>query len=167
MKKYNNSIVNAINNAFVEKEKRGWSKLYFFFDIHQTILYPDYNNNDPKRFYKHAKVVLQFLSNHKDIEMGLYTCSYPNEIDNYLQFFKENNINFLHINKNQDAKDTTYGYYQDKPYYNVLFEDKAGFDAETDWLEIKKYFNIKTIEDAKLERDWEMIHKINSILRGW
>jgi hypothetical protein len=26
-----------------------------------------------------------------------------------------------------------YGCYDKKPYMNVLFEDKAGFDAETEW----------------------------------
>jgi len=72
----------------------------------------------------------------------LYTCSYPKEIQRYLEFFDVNGINFDYANKNPDAKNTKYGYYEDKPYYNVLFEDKAGFDAENDWLLIEKYFEI-------------------------
>lgn len=137
------SIVKAIDKSFKIKEAREWDKIYYFFDIHETMLYPDYNNKEPKKFYEHAEDVLVYLSNRKDIELGLYTCSYPLQIQDYVDFFNEKNINFKHINRNISAADTKYGYYRDKPYYNVLFEDKAGFDATTDWLEIKKYFNIQ------------------------
>lgn len=136
------SIVKAIDKALKNKEKRGWDKIYFYFDIHETILYPDYNNEDPLKFYEHAKEVLQYLSNRKDIEMGLFTCSYPQEIKRYKKFFKENGIVFKYANKNPDVEDTAYGYYEDKPYFNVLFEDKAGFDGENDWLKIKEYFEL-------------------------
>jgi len=136
------SIVKAIDKALKSMEKRGWNKIYFYFDIHETILYPDYNNEDPLKFYEHAKDVLQYLSKRGDIELGLFTCSYPQEIKRYKKFFKENGIIFKYANKNPDVEDTTYGYYEDKPYFNVLFEDKAGFDGENDWLQIKKYFNL-------------------------
>lgn len=136
------SIIKAIDRAFKNKEKRGWDKIFFYFDIHETILYPDYNNTDPRKFYPHAKEVLQFLSKRKDIGIGLFTCSYPQEIRNYKKFFKENEIIFKYANKNPDVDDTAYGYYEDKPYFNVLFEDKAGFDAETDWILVKDYFGM-------------------------
>lgn len=136
------SIIKGIERAFKTQKERGWDRIYYFFDIHETILYPDYNNTDPLKFYPHAKKVLQYLSTRKDISINLYTCSYPKEIQRYLEFFDVNGINFDYANKNPDAKNTKYGYYEDKPYYNVLFEDKAGFDAENDWLLIEKYFEI-------------------------
>lgn len=136
------SIVKAIDRAFKNKEKRGWNKIYFYFDIHETILYPDYNNIDPLRFYPYAKEVLQHLSAREDVAIGLFTCSYPKEIERYMKFFAENDIVFEFANKNPDVKNTTYGYYEDKPYFNVLFEDKAGFDAETDWILVKDFFEI-------------------------
>lgn len=141
-KKTSPSIVKAIKKAFDAKEKRKWNKIYFFFDIHETILYPDYNNTDPKKFYPHAKEVLQYLSKRPDIEMGLYTCSYPNEITGYLTFFQEQGIKFHHINRNLSISDTVYGFYKEKPYFSVLFEDKAGFDAESDWFEVRDYFDL-------------------------
>jgi len=136
------SIIKAIDKAFKYKEKRGWDKIYFYFDIHETILYPDYNNEDPLKFYDHAKEVLQYLSKRTDVSIGLYTCSYPQEIKRYKKFFRENDIIFKYANKNPDVEDTAYGYYEDKPYFNVLFEDKAGFDAENDWILVKEYFNL-------------------------
>ena len=134
------SIIRAIETAFINKEKRKWDQIYYYFDIHETILYPDYNNKDALKFYEHAKDVLQYLSTRTDITLALYTCSYPKEIERYIKFFEEHGIKFKYVNKNPDAKNTLYGYYEDKPYYNVLFEDKAGFNAEKDWLLVKDYF---------------------------
>jgi len=136
------SIIKAIDKAFKTKEERGWTELYYFIDIHNTVLYPDYTNNQPLVFYKHAKEVLQYLSTRNDIVLCLYTCSHQHEIVKYLQYFRDHNIDFKYVNRNPDAKNTTYGNYEDKPYFNVLFEDKAGFDAETDWELVKQYFNI-------------------------
>jgi hypothetical protein len=137
------SILKAIDKTFNNVKKRNWDQVYFYFDIHETILYPDYNNVDTLKFYEHAKEVLQYLSARKDITIALYTCSYPKEIERYIEFFKSHGIDFKYVNRNPDAKNTLYGFYEDKPYFNVLFEDKAGFDAENDWLEIKKYFGIQ------------------------
>ncbi|NJO63445.1 MAG: hypothetical protein HC836_36190 [Richelia sp. RM2_1_2] len=140
--KYRAGIVKAIIKAFKTKQERGWDKIFFYFDIHETVLYPDYNNVEPEKFYEHAKDVLRYLSTREDIVMALYTCSYPVEIERYQKFFESKEIKFTYINKNPEVANTKYGYYEDKPYYNVLFEDKAGFDAENDWLEIKQYFKL-------------------------
>jgi hypothetical protein len=53
------------------------------------------------------------------------------------------------VNKNPEVKSTTYGYYEDKPYFNVLFEDKAGFDATEDWFLVGNYFGM--LEQKKVE----------------
>jgi len=139
------SIVKAIDRAFERMEQRGWNKIYYFFDLHETVIYADYDNQHEIKFYPYAKEVLQYLSNREDISISIYTCSYPKEIVKYIKFFEEHGIRFEYINKNPDVKNTTYGYYEDKPYFNVLFEDKAGFDANTDWELIAKYF-FKTID---------------------
>src|SRR5690606_24304380 len=88
-------------------------------------------------FYPLAKEVLVELSNRKDIMLGLYTCSYPREIELYMEFFKSKGINFDMVNRNVDIENTSYGYFNEKPYMNVLLEDKAGFKAEYDWYIIK------------------------------
>jgi len=136
------SIIHSIERAFEDKKSKKWDLLYFYFDIHETIFYPDYENNKEQRFYKHAIEVLQYLSNRDDIMLGLYTCSYPREILEYQKIFKSNNINFKHVNKNPEVENTKYGFFEMKPYFNVLFENKAGFNAETDWILLKNYFNI-------------------------
>lgn len=133
-------ITHSINiNHFAYKEKRGWDKTYWFFDIHSTILKPNYQaGNIPKEFYPHAKETMRLISKLPDICMVLYTCSHPHEIEQYLEFFKENDIHFQYVNENPEVITDLNGYgcYDKKPYINVLFEDKAGFDPETEWLEV-------------------------------
>lgn len=138
------SIIKAIDKSFKIAKERKWDYTYWFFDLHETVIYPDYGDTKQKlQFYPHAKDVLQYLSNRNDIRMGIFTCSYPDEIKKYLKFFRKNKIHFDFVNnKNDDVADTAYGYYRDKPYYNVLFEDKSGFDANEDWWKIKEYFKI-------------------------
>jgi hypothetical protein len=142
------SIKNSIAvNHFELKEKRNWDKTYWAFDIHGTILRPNYTyGNTPDDFYPMAKETLQFISKLPDVVMFLYTCSHPHEIEEYLALFKKFDIDFKYVNENPEVKTEKEGYgnYDKKPYMNVLFEDKAGFNPETEWQEvwdllIKKY----------------------------
>jgi hypothetical protein len=132
-------ITRAIQNCFQCAKDRKWNKTYWAFDIHGTILKPNYKRNEiSKEFYPNAKEVMQLLSKRNDIVRILYTCSYPDEIDQYLAYFAEYDIHFDYVNINPDVADGAYGFYQHKFYFNVIMDDKAGFDGETDWTEIKK-----------------------------
>jgi hypothetical protein len=133
-------------NHFEYKEKRGWDKTYWFFDLHGTVLKPNYTyGNTPTEFYPYAKETLQYLSKLSEVEMIIYTCSHPHEIQEYVNLFKENNITFKYINENPEVSTQLdgYGCYDKKPYMNVLFEDKAGFDPEIEWLEVLEYMKSK------------------------
>jgi len=132
-------VKSILTNHFEYKIVRHWDKVYYAFDIHGTILKPNYQyGNTPKDFYPMALETLQLISKLPDICMILYTCSHPHEIDEYLELFKENDIHFQYVNENPEVPTDTNGYgnYDKKPYMNVLFEDKAGFDPENDWAEV-------------------------------
>lgn len=134
------SIKNSIAvNHFELKEKRNWDKTYWAFDIHGTILRPNYTyGNTPDDFYPMAKETLQFISKLPDVVMFLYTCSHPHEIEEYLQLFRKFDIDFKYVNENPEVQTEKEGYgnYDKKPYMNVLFEDKAGFNPEVEWQEV-------------------------------
>jgi hypothetical protein len=115
----------------------GWKKTYWAFDVHGTILKPTFRKGAAStEFYPYAKEVLQFLSLQPGIVMILHTCSYPEEIDDYIEYFESQGIYFDYINENPEIGDGGYGYYDRKFYFNVLFEDKAGFDPVTEWKEV-------------------------------
>lgn len=142
------SIVKAIEvNHFEMMKKRGWDKTYWFFDIHSTIVKPNYKAGDiPTEFYPHAKETLQYLSKLDNVCMILYTCSHPHEIKQYEAYFESFGIEFSFVNKNPQVVTQAdgYGCYEDKPYINVLFDDKAGFDADKDWKPVLDYMKFMT-----------------------
>lgn len=133
------SIVRAINSFYKDKEKRGWDRGYFFIDLHGTVIKPNYQaGNIPKEFYPYAKETLQLLSEISDIIMVMFTSSHPHEIVEYVKWFEENKISFNYINENPEVPTDINGYgcYDKKPYINVLFDDKAGFSGDDDWLPV-------------------------------
>jgi len=136
----NANIINAIDKSYTKAKEKKWPYTYWFFDIHETIIIPNYEaGNIPTEFYPDAKEVLQMISKRTDIKLQLYTCSWPNEVDQYDEYFRENNIVFDFIDcKNPEVQNEKLGYYDNKPYFNVLFEDKAGFDPSY-WKYIKEY----------------------------
>ncbi len=139
-------ITKAIENCLRNAKEKGWEKTYWAIDIHGTILKPNYKRNEISReFYPNAIEALRLLAKRKDIVKILYTCSYPHEIAQYIEYLAEHGIHFDHINKNPEVVDGGYGYYNDKFYFNVLMDDKAGFDGETDWAEIYKIMNDEKI----------------------
>lgn len=127
-------ITRAIEKAFETAKERNWDRTFWAFDIHGTIIVPNWEHgNIPNEFYPYAKEALQIITKREDITSLLFTCSLPEEIPLYLELFKNNDIHFDYVNKNPAIQNQGYGYYNDKPYFNVLFEDKAGFDPLTDW----------------------------------
>jgi hypothetical protein len=139
------SIIKAIEKSFKDKESRKWDTLYWSFDIHGTILKPNYQRGKtPTEFYPYAKESLQLITSCPDIVCVLYTCSHQNEIDEYIKLFEEHNIKFKYINENPDVPTDINGYgcYDKKFYMNVLFEDKAGF-SEEDWVNVLEYMKEK------------------------
>ncbi|MBT1696970.1 hypothetical protein KK083_08805 [Fulvivirgaceae bacterium PWU4] len=127
-------ITKAITNCLQNAAIKGWAKTYWAFDIHGTMLYPTFQSGVlSTKFYPHVKEVMQLLSKRSDIVLILYTCSYPHEIVEYLKYFEGHGIHFEYVNENPDVCAGAYGHYDRKFYFNILFEDKAGFDPLTDW----------------------------------
>src|ERR1043165_3133468 len=124
-------ITHAIKKCLKLARKKGWTKTYWAFDIHGTILKPTFSKGViSTEFYPEAKETLRLLEKRKDIVKILYTCSYPEEIRRYLSYFKKARIKFDCVNCNPEIIDGAYGYYKHKFYFNVLLDDKAGFNAK-------------------------------------
>lgn len=142
-------MVETVKKMFAYSFKKEWYKTYWAFDIHGVIFKPNYNKDLLEaEFYPFAKETLQLLTKRDDIVLIMFTSSYPNEIEFYQKVFKENNINFKYINENPEIKTSeSFGYYESKWYFNLLFEDKAGFDAAEDWSRI--YYYIMWCNDVK------------------
>ena len=137
-----------IEKMFAHSFKKQWLETYWGFDIHGTILVPTFERDSfDSEFYPWAKETLQLISKRKDIVMILFTSSYPEEIEHYQKVFKANDIHFKYVNENPEINTAqgNFGHYEKKIYFNVLFEDKAGFSPEIEWYQVysllKKYEN--------------------------
>ena len=132
-------ITRAIEKCFEDGKRKNWYKVYWLFDVHGTMMVPDYGTSDvPMQFYPYAEEALQEISRREDICMILYTCSHRHQIKKYLEFFESRGIHFDYVNENPEVVTLQgdYGNYDAKFYFNVLFEDKAGFSGE-DWELVK------------------------------
>ncbi len=140
------SIIRAIKQSFLDMERKGFDKLYYFVDLHSTCIKPNYKAGDiPTEFYPMAKEALQLLSDSEEICLVMYTCSQPNEVVQYVKFFEENGIKFEYINENPEVttENGGYGNYDKKPYFNVLMDDKCGFSGDEDWTGIFDFFTAR------------------------
>ncbi|KKN04190.1 hypothetical protein LCGC14_1099810, partial [marine sediment metagenome] len=80
------------------------------------------------------------LSDREDIRLILYTSSYPDQRQNYIDQLAELGIEFDYINENPEIRSyEDFGYYEEKPYFDVYLDDKAGFDPEDEWVEIYEF----------------------------
>ena len=124
--------------------QRGWDTMYWAVDIHDTVLEGNYDQYEiPTTFLPFAKDTLQMLSRRKDCVLILYSCSHQWDINKYLNFFLDNGIHFKYVNSNPEVPDNKLSCFRDKFYFNILLEDKAGFDPYSDWEDI--YYAMKNM----------------------
>lgn len=139
------SIIKSFSEALKQKEERGWEKLYVLVDIHNTIFKPCYHNEETFDWFPDALEVLQYLTKDTRFDLILWTSSYQDKIQMYLEEFEKHNIKFNMININTEVKSDDLGCFEEKTYYNVGIDDKFGFDAMTDWTVIKNWYEREII----------------------
>lgn len=139
------SIIKSFSEALKQKEVRGWEKLYVLIDIHNTIFKPCYHNEETFDWFPDALEVLQYLTKDTRFDLILWTSSYQDKIQMYLEEFEKHNIKFNMININTEVESDDLGCFEEKIYYNIGIDDKFGFDAMTDWTVIKNWYEREII----------------------
>lgn len=140
-------IMDAIRQAFERAEKEQWWKLYVAVDVHGVIFESTKDPAKQRVFIPGAKEILQYLASREDITLLIWSCSHPKEIRELKQFFATHNINFEYYLENPEVENDNYGFYEYKPYYNLLLDDKAGFNPNLDWLILDMEFRKHPILD--------------------
>ena len=131
-----------IQKSFQLKKEKNWPVLYVAIDAHGTIIQP---YHDSIVFYPGSVEVLQWLTKREDFKLILWTSSYTNEIVELLEFaYKKYGIVFDFVNRNPLEKNTKNACFDQKFYFNVLLDDKSGFEGQTDWFLVTKEFEKAT-----------------------
>jgi hypothetical protein len=126
------SLATSIAEAYRLKREKKWEKLYFAIDLHGTIIEP--GRLIKLNVYPEAKMGLKFLSNFSDIVLILYTSTIPEMLKEFYEWCANNNIKFAYLNDNPECSEKNHdGDYTKKFYYNVMLDDRAGFNYKEDW----------------------------------
>ena len=133
------NIEKSFDGAFKRMKDRNWEKIYVLVDIHDTIFEACYHEKEEHKWYPFAKEALEIMSHAQQISLILWTSTYENVINDYVEYFKTNGIRFDYINRNTETENTSLSCFDEKTYFNVGIDDKFGFEAETDWEIIYNY----------------------------
>ena len=124
-----------IEQTFKLKAERNWDTLYVAVDLHGTIIKPTYDDNI--EFYPDAIEVIKWFNLRSDFKVILWTASYPTEVNKFLIEADKVGMRIDFINANPLEANSRKGCFDEKFYFNILLDDKAGFVGETDWTKIK------------------------------
>jgi len=105
-------------------------------DVHGTII-PSGEHEKFSFICDTAKEVLQWMSKRKEFRLILWTSSYTPEYNRVVNWLETNGIAIHYVNSNPEAKDTERACFARKPYYNIVLDDRAGFEPQSDWAAIK------------------------------
>ena len=132
-------IEDAIYRAFKSAKNKNWNVIYFAIDLHETCLVANYGKGSYKWISNTAREVLKKISDRKDCKIILWSSVYADEESDIIKFFNEAGINVLAFNNNPEVKNTASGNFDTKFYFNILIDDKAGFNWQEDWDRISEY----------------------------
>lgn len=128
-----------IRKTFELASVRNWDTFYVMVDLHGVIIPGNRKRKNVLSFISSDCIeVLQWFTIRKDFRLILWTSSFDDEVVEVLEWLGEYHIHFDYVNGNPECQNTEYADFYHKPYFNILIDDKAGFEPETDWTVIKK-----------------------------
>ena len=135
------SLHTAISRAFAYNTKRNYPFMYIAIDLHGVCFDSTYSQGDYAFINSDCKKAMQILSNRKDVKIILWSSCYKEEQTDIIKFFSDNGIEVNYFNENPECENTVSGCFDQKFYFSILLDDKAGFDPNEDWGVIIDYFS--------------------------
>lgn len=150
------SISELLDGRITENIRRGYKTLYVMLDVHGTLVRPskethiatgDTEESVPLAttsvdFYPQALQCLKLLKQNAKIgvKLILWTSGKREAVLDIVHRMKaEAGVEVDFINENPDYPGNSYADFSKKFCFDVLFDDKAGFDPEADWIELHKF----------------------------
>ena len=128
-----------IERTYRDRKVRRWPNIYFCIDLHDVILQGKYNlNNTGASYFPNCLNVLRQLNKHSDFVLILWTSGHATPTQNVLADLTKEGITFKYVNENLDCPNDHLCDFSRKFYMNILLDDKAGFEGETDWVLIER-----------------------------
>lgn len=126
-----------IQNSFQRKKLKNYPYWFWCIDMHGTLFKNNYvEGSFGGAFYEDCRKPLQFLSNREDTKLILWTSSHAPVIENARAQLRKEKIFFDYVNENPVITNDALCDFSQKMYFDVLLDDKAGFNAEWHWKAI-------------------------------
>lgn len=155
--------MNHIVKAFKDKKQKGWKKLYMLVDLHGVIISGEYNRlNVGAKIFNGAIEVLSNWTKREDICLILWSPIYEDSLADIIPRLKEVGIQFDYVNKNPENKSGELCDFSEKFYFDIVFDDKAGFYGFSDWYKVKSA--LIEAGEWQFEYDNQKIHSSITIL---
>lgn len=132
------ALIDALLKEWKKKTERKWDRFYVAIDLHDTIFRSNYNGLSVD-VIPEAIPALKLLSKNPEICIILSTGSYAADIEKYIQHLNEHDINVDYVNENPEVPSNELSDFSKKYYFNLFFDDKAGF-IDSDWKTVRDFF---------------------------
>lgn len=129
-------INRAVLRAYRTMQERNWDTIYWAIDLHGTCFPSTYSQGGYQFINEQCRKTLQLLSSLPETKIILWSGCYPDEQQSIINFFEDNDIRVFAFNENPAEKNTKSGCFDQKFYFSIVVDDKAGFDPEQDWESI-------------------------------
>lgn len=139
-------IIFSIEKAYRLFKEKNWNTIYWAIDLHETCINPKSIDSNLSWVNEDAKKCLQLISSLEESSIILWSSSYQDYLTKVKNWMESQDINIAYINKNLSEYNSEYTCFNSKFYFNILIDDKAGFNPGTDWRIIYEYLISKNSE---------------------
>jgi hypothetical protein len=127
------STARALTAAYEKTHARGWDKVYWALDLHDTCFRSTYRQYEYEWINEHVRDALVRLTAHVETHLILWSSVHPDEQPHILWFFEDAGIRVSGFNDNPFERGNETSGFDQKFYMSVIIDDKAGFH-HSEWL---------------------------------
>jgi hypothetical protein len=131
-------ISKAIQRAYAIARERKWDTIYWAIDLHGVCMKSNYTTGAHEFISQEAVDVLRMISARPESKIILWSSVHDDQKVPIINEFEDRGIMVHHFNRNPFERNTATGCFDEKFYFSVLLDDKAGFDPDTDWAEVRR-----------------------------
>lgn len=134
-------LINAIEQAYRIKKSRDWDTIYWAIDLHGVCLKSTYISSTYELINEKVIAGLKKIKAQSENKVILWSGVHDFEKPQIIDFFASHGVEIDFFNCNPLEDNTRSGNFKEKFYFNILLDDKAGFDPMTDWDVIIQYYD--------------------------
>ena len=142
------SILKAVKRAETTANNRHYDTIFWAIDLHGVILHSTYAQGHYRVTNDHAITFMRYLSAIERHRIIIWSSCHDEEKPAIIAFLESHGIKVDYFNENPEVENTHSGAFDQKFYFSILLDDKAGFDPDTDWEALIDYYGVGLLESV-------------------